>query len=165
MYRKIVFLLSVIFIAKSIEIPNKVCVSPESSIVMEPETLAFHYDDVYYKTIGIKIRPAIDNKALQEMADSLCTLGPIRLNVSSALGTAIDSLFNHFSTQFSSLDTHICKSTEIDCFLSKDFATLQLKWWGEYGNSNEREKVFRSGTSSDRRTISYGSWDLHLHFP
>lgn len=121
MYRKIVFLLSVISIARSIEIPNKVWVSPESSIVMEPETLAFHYDDVYYQTIGITIRPAIDNKALQEMTDSLCTLGPIRLNVSSALGTAIDSLFNHFSTQFSSLDTHICKSTEIDCFLSKDF--------------------------------------------
>lgn len=142
MNRKIVFLLSVISIAKSMEIPNKVCVSPESSIVMEPETVDFHYDDVYYKTIGIKIRPAIGNKALQEMADSLCTLGPIRLNVSSALGTAIDSLFNHFSTQFSSQDTHICKSTEIDCFLSKDFATLQLKWWGGLWQFRRERKGF-----------------------
>lgn len=50
------------------------------------------------------------------MTYSSCTFGQIRLNVSSALGTAIDFLFNNFSTQFSSLDTRICKSTEIDCF-------------------------------------------------
>lgn len=139
MYRKIVFLLSVISIARSIEIPNKVWVSPESSIVMEPETLAFHYDDVYYQKIGIKTRPAIDNKALQEMTDSLCTLGPIRLNVSSALGTAIDSLFNHFPTQFSSLDTHICKSKEIDCFLSKDFPNNSSNYGGTMAIPRERK--------------------------
>lgn len=60
--------------------------SPEAGIVMEPATLAFHYDDVYYQPICIKIiNPAVDNKALQEMINSLCTLGPIGLNVSVAL--------------------------------------------------------------------------------
>lgn len=108
MYRKIGVIISILAIVESIEIPNKVWVSPESGIVMEPETLAFHYDDVFYQTIGIKINTAIDNKALQEMTDSLCTLGPIRLNISSALGPAIDVSFSNFPTQFSSLETHIC---------------------------------------------------------
>lgn len=114
-------------VSLGIEIPNKVWVSPDAGIVMEPETLAFHYDDVYYQTIGIKIDPAIDNKALQEATKSLCTLGPIRLNISSSLGVAVDALFAHFSVQFSSLDSHICRSTEIDCFLGKDFPTTHKR--------------------------------------
>lgn len=124
-----------------IEIPNRVWVSPDVGIVMEPETLAFHYDDVYYQTIGIIINPAIDNKALQEVTNSLCSLGPTRLNVSSALGTAVESLFNHFSVQFSSLDTHICKSREIGCFLGKDFPTYNSKDGGTLA-VHKREKRF-----------------------
>lgn len=128
-------------VALGIEIPNKVWVSPDTGIVMEPETLAFHYDDVYYQTIGIKIDPAIDNKALQEATKSLCTLGPIRLNISSSLGIAVDTLFAHFSVQFSSLDTHICRSTEIDCFLGKDFPTYDSQGGGTM-TTHKREKRF-----------------------
>lgn len=38
MYRKIRVIISILAIVESIEIPNKVWVSPESGIVMEPET-------------------------------------------------------------------------------------------------------------------------------
>lgn len=114
------FLLVLVVTVQSVEIPNKVWVSHNLGIVLEPSTLAFHYEDIAYHTVGVEINPGLSNDTLNEKIKGVCALGDVRANVTNAINSAINDIFENVPSQFSDLTTHFCRSTEIDCFLNLD---------------------------------------------
>lgn len=103
--------------ASSIDIPRRVWVAQDAGIIVEPERLILHYDQVYYHTIGVHFGLVDSVSNYKTPGGDPCLLGPMKEDIIGNLTQEIDDFFMTLPSHFSSLTDHRCKGTAIDCIL------------------------------------------------
>lgn len=110
-------ILLIISTSVAIDVPNRGWISERTGIVVEPDGLIIHYDQVEYNTIGVKFALLPDLSNFTNASG--CKLGPIRLTAIKTFNSSITSFFNSIPRHFSDFSSHYCKDGTIDCFLAE----------------------------------------------
>lgn len=105
----------------AIETPKLNWLSEQDGLIIVPESIIMHFDNIYYFSMGVQLGLTPDSSVVGSAhKPENCTYGEMRKRFLKDIEVSAKEFFDSLSSHFEMLDDHYCSTSDLDCFLQKD---------------------------------------------